>query len=529
MSGGRIWAGPCCWRRRKTCGAGFSKTGRSAISPTGRRARSDAPSLPRRRRRRGSRASPRCAHGPHGLPVGHGPLQRRPVGAAHPRGGPAPGLRRGVRRRCRGHPARASRGRVVSDRSSQGLREDRLGVVAAPRPRTAPADPDRIQGRGARAAHRRRRRPAAVGALGPPARRRRPAGAPDPRRVPGPAAGPRRIMKAETLAGAFIAVSLFLGAGLGLTLCLPGFARTGLAGRLGFAWLLGVAWIGLFLYAASHFAHLPLDGPLVFLAAFLPLAAGLAAAVRLLVLRRWRAPRTAGRPLWTLALSLLASLVSTAVLANALTHPLADWDGRMTWTAQAMFVRDAGTVDAEVLRFPKSFISHPRYPLLMPPAQIAALEAAGSDDERIVQVLYAMFFPALVLLVLEAGRRWAGSRAALLTALALLTIPWIPFDPEGGATGAYSDLPLACFFGGGLLLLLRGRPRASDGVAAGVLLGGGPVPKNQGAAAPPPKRGAPPEALTAPARAGGSGGAALLRHRRSGRSRLLAAALACGL
>src|SRR3954454_6838932 len=237
-------------------------------------------------------------------------------------------------------------------------------------------------------------------------------------------------MTAEVLTGALAAVSLFLGAGLGLTLCLPGFAKTGLAGRLGFAWLLGVAWIGLFLSAASLFVHIPLDVPLVFLAAFLPLAVGLAAAVRLLVLRRWRAPRTVRRPLWTLALSLLAVLVSTAVLADALTHPLEDWDGRMTWTAQAMFVRDAGTVDAEVLRFPKSFVSHPRYPLLMPLAQIAALEVAGSDDERIVRVLYAMFFPALVLLVLEAGRRWAGSREALLAALAPLTVPWIPFDPE---------------------------------------------------------------------------------------------------
>jgi hypothetical protein len=323
---------------------------------------------------------------------------------------------------------------------------------------------------------------------------------------------------------ALIAVALFLGAGLGLTVCLPGFAKTGLAGRLAFAWVLGVAWIGLFLYTASHFARARLDGPLVFLAAFLPLAAGLAAAVRLLVLRRWRepAPRAARRPLRTIGwvgLSLLAILVSSAVLASSLTHPLEDWDGRMTWTAQAIFVRDAGTVDAEVLRSPKSFISHPRYPLLMPLAQIAALEAAGSDDERIVRAVYAMFFPALVLLVLEAGRRWAGSRAALLTALALLTIPWIPFDREGGATGAYSDLPLACFFGGGLLLLLRGRPRASDGAAAGLLLAAALLTKNEGV----------PEVLIALALSGWSAGAALLRHRRSGRSRLLAAALACGL
>ena len=247
-------------------------------------------------------------------------------------------------------------------------------------------------------------------------------------------------MTAHNVAGALLAISLFLGAGLGLTLCLPGFARTGLAGRLGFAYVLGVAWIGLFLYAASHFAGARLDGPLVFLAAFLPLAAGLAAAARLLALRRWRAPaprpqlishRGRLRTLGWVGLSLLAVLVSSAVLANALTHPLQDWDGRMTWSTQAMYLRDAGTVDAEILRSPRSFVSHPRYPLLMPLAQVAALEAAGSDDERVFRVLYALFFPALVLLVLEAGRRWAGPRAALLAGLALLAVPWIPFEPEG--------------------------------------------------------------------------------------------------
>jgi hypothetical protein len=322
-------------------------------------------------------------------------------------------------------------------------------------------------------------------------------------------------------AGAVAAIALFFGAGLGLSLYLPGLEKMSLAGRAGLAYLLGVAWIGLFLYAASHFVRARLDSPLVFLATFLPMAAGLGMAVRLLILRRWREPaarirRDALQTIGGWGLFLLAALVSSAVLADALTHPLEDWDGRMTWAAQAAFLREAGTVDAEILRSPRSFVSHPRYPLLMPLVQVAATEAAGSDDERVVRVVYVAFFPALVLLVLEAGRRWAGSRAALLATSALLTIPWIPFDREGGAIGAYSDLPLACFFGGGLLLLLRGRPRVSDGVAAGLLLAAALLTKNEGL----------PESLIALALAGLSAGVAFLRRRRSGRARLLATALA---
>ena len=334
-------------------------------------------------------------------------------------------------------------------------------------------------------------------------------------------------MMADSAARAFVALSLFLGPGLGLTVCLPGFAglKTGLAGRLAFAYLLGVAWIGLFLYTASHFGRVPIDGPLVFIAAFIPLTAGAAAAVRRLAKRQWREPaaQSPRRPLPALGwmgLFLLATLVSATVLANALTHPLEDWDGRMTWSAQAVFIREAGTVDAAALRSPLSFISHPRYPVLMPLVQTAVLEATGSDDEHVFRAVYAAFFPALVLLVVDAGRRWAGARAALLTAFALLTVPWIPFFREGGATGAYSDLPLACFAGGGLVLLLQGRPRASAGVAAGLLLAAAILTKNEGL----------PEAAAAIALAGVSAAAAALRrHSQSARARLLATSVALSL
>lgn len=326
------------------------------------------------------------------------------------------------------------------------------------------------------------------------------------------------------MAGALIAIALFLGAGLGWTLCLPEFAKTGLARRLAFAYLLGVSWIGLFLYIASHFGGMAVDAPLVFLAVFIPLAAGAGVAVRLWVARRRMAPpprppcRLLRRLGW-LGLSLFAALVSLAALANALTHPLEDWDGRMTWSAQAIFIRGAGSVDAEVLRSAKSFVSHPRYPLLMPLAQVAALEAAGSDEERVFRAVYVAFFPILVLLVVDAGKRWAGVRAALLAAFAFLTIPWIAFDREGGAAGAYSDLPLACFAGAGLLLLLRGRPRVSTGIAAGLLLGAAVLTKNEGL----------PEVAVTLMIAGGITATAFRRRSRSARARLLATTAASSL
>lgn len=331
-------------------------------------------------------------------------------------------------------------------------------------------------------------------------------------------------MAADSAAGAIVAIALFLGAGLGLTACLPGFTKTNLAGRLAFAYLLGVAWIGLFLYGASHVGHVSIGRPLVFLAAFIPLVAGTAVAVRRLATGRRRTPaaripRPRLQTFGWIGLCVLGAVISSAVLANALTQPLSDWDGRMTWSAQAIFIREAGTVDAGILRSPLGFVSHPRYPLLMPLVQTAALEATGSDDDRVFRAVYGAFFPALVLLIINAARRWAGARAALLTGFALLTVPWIPFFREGGAIGAYSDLPLACFAGGGLLLLLQGRPRASTGVAAGLLLAAAILTKNEGL----------PEAGVAIALAGASAIIAAFRRSKSARARLLATGVAFSL
>jgi hypothetical protein len=65
--------------------------------------------------------------------------------------------------------------------------------------------------------------------------------------------------------------------------------------------------------------------------------------------------------------------------------------------------------------------------------------------------------------------------------LAVAPVPLISFVGEGRAAGAYSDLPLACFYGAGLLLLLRPRLRPLDGLAAGLLLAGAVLAKNEGA------------------------------------------------
>jgi hypothetical protein len=184
----------------------------------------------------------------------------------------------------------------------------------------------------------------------------------------------------------------------------------------------------------------------------------------------------------TVAAGALAGAVSIAVFGDAATLPLGDWDGRMTWATQAKYVRAEGTVNPTALVNSQWFVSHPHYPPLMPVVQAAAQEVVrAEEDEQPFRWLYAAFYPVVLLLLYDGATRCAGRRAAALTVLATAPVPLLSFVGEGSATGAYSDLPLACFYGGGLLLALRPGRRLMDGVAAGLLLGAAALTKNEGA------------------------------------------------
>lgn len=289
-------------------------------------------------------------------------------------------------------------------------------------------------------------------------------------------AGAEALASVAGIAGA----ALFAVAGAGLVQLLPGVRALPWGQRLAYAYLLGIAWTGGSLYALSHLFSLPLRRPAVLAVLAAPVLAG--------IIARWRRPGGPARParpgsVLRAVVFVLAALVSLGVLAEAVVSPLRDWDGRMTWVTQARYLQAEGTVDARVLREEEWYVTHPRYPLLLPLAQVvpATLFPLGEDAHAIFRPLYALFFPVFLLLVDGGARRWVGGSAAALSALAAALLPFVTFYPIGGAVSAYSDLPLACFYGGALLLLLRAHARWSHGIAAGLLLGAAVLTKNEGA------------------------------------------------
>jgi len=212
-------------------------------------------------------------------------------------------------------------------------------------------------------------------------------------------------------------VLLFLLPGLGLTELIPPLRALPWPRRLGYAFLLGLTAVAGSLYAGSHLCGLPIRRMEILAGAGVMVGVGIL--YRLIFLRQPRKPRKSKAGGLTRAATVaLLTFISLGLFADAVTNPVTGWDGRMIWSAQARYVRAAGTVDAAVLREARWFVSHPRYPLLLPVAQAAVLEIAGADeDSHVFRAVYAMFFPALLLILWDGAVRWAGAPAARLAAL----------------------------------------------------------------------------------------------------------------
>jgi hypothetical protein len=274
-------------------------------------------------------------------------------------------------------------------------------------------------------------------------------------------------------------VALFLLAGFGLVAWIPALRRRSLLVRTGWAYLLGLASAGALIFLGNHALGFPLKRTLVLGVLLLVGVPGL--------VRLCRKPdavaRSASRHAILLKTALvIGSVVFVGVFAESATNVVSDWDGQMTWIPTARWMRAERTVDASILEEPKWYVSHPQYPPLMALAQISVEEIFDTtDDTRLIRPLYASFFAAWLLVLFDSARRRAGTRAAALVALVAALVPWIAFGRwYGGAMDAFSDMPLACFWGAGLLLLLERGRSVSAGMTAGLLLAAGALTKNEG-------------------------------------------------
>ena len=177
--------------------------------------------------------------------------------------------------------------------------------------------------------------------------------------------------------GLALAVGWALLAGLG---ALRDRTRTA---RAAYAFLAGQTLLGSTLWALSLAGWIRLDrAGIASVAAGLILLGAFGAAWRRRTAASASTPpggratrSTSGLPscsrLTTLAV-VVAGLQAGALLTQAATDPITDWDGRMTWSTAARFVLDSASATPPALTDPEIFVSHPRYPLLLPLGQATA-------------------------------------------------------------------------------------------------------------------------------------------------------------
>jgi hypothetical protein len=279
------------------------------------------------------------------------------------------------------------------------------------------------------------------------------------------------------------ALPLFAAAGLGLVAFVPALRGKPLAPRLGWAFLLGVAWNGLALFTMSRVLHVSLRRSTILPVLLLPAAFALV----------WRFRRIAGEapalrpaegPLRE-PLVLAPAAVGTALFVALLVHALSvaedGYDPMMTWDPHAAYVREARTVDAPIFLEKQWFLNNPRYPLLMPLMQVAIREVFDtSDDVRIPRPAYAAFYSVFLLILFDAAAPLAGRRAASVATLVAALLPLLNFQIDGGAVSSYSDLPLGLFWGAGLVLLIEAPLSWTASLSAGLLLGAAANAKAEG-------------------------------------------------
>lgn len=275
-------------------------------------------------------------------------------------------------------------------------------------------------------------------------------------------------------------------AGVGLLPLVAGVrTRAGLVRRIGLAYLLGLAAVGI---AAALLALLGVRlGPLT-----LGLLAGafLTAGGLLLRHEHERSPSETAMPYRSRAQ--LVALIGGGILLGAAVlvlldaarafavHPLAEFDGWAIWGFKAHALLT--TPDASSPAFTSSAYSatHLDYPPLFPSLEALGFRAMGTYDPTLVHLQLALFglgFAAAVPTLL------AGRTPLLLAGLAVLVLVAAPQTlPQLGSN--YADVPLALFVAPGVAGLARWLidERATWALGSATLLfAAGALTKNEGA------------------------------------------------
>lgn len=154
---------------------------------------------------------------------------------------------------------------------------------------------------------------------------------------------------------------------------------------------------------------------------------------------------------WEVACAALLGLLAAGTVTYAVLMPFTDQDTWRMWAlkGQAFFLD--GEIAPVLALYPQSDMHHAAYPPAQPLLIAWGYLSMGGLSERLVKLVFPLWYIACVLLVWQASRQWALRRAASGWALLLATTPLML---DHAALGN-ADLPLATLWALSAVALVR--------------------------------------------------------------------------
>lgn len=139
-------------------------------------------------------------------------------------------------------------------------------------------------------------------------------------------------------------------------------------------------------------------------------------------------------------------------LIQTLMTPQHLWDERASFALKGIVLWEDHTIFSRDLMDPNFVQFHPRYPFLIPLAELHIYELLGTVDDRLSKVIFPLLYLGMVLTIVGALQRHFTDGTAWLFGLLAATIPsLVPW--EYGFPCGQADATTACYHGSSVVYL----------------------------------------------------------------------------
>jgi hypothetical protein len=144
-------------------------------------------------------------------------------------------------------------------------------------------------------------------------------------------------------------------------------------------------------------------------------------------------------------LCVLLGFIVLLVFADALSQPLLGFDSRAIWGMKAKIIFHQQSIYTEDFFDSERLHAKNRYPLLIPLLEDFIYHFSGSQNDRVIKVIFPFFYLSLLALFYQTLKLTLNQVASLWGTILFALLPAFLLYNNGGAASGYADLPLTYF------------------------------------------------------------------------------------